>query len=212
MAGTFTLRGSLDVLTWNGTQIEDRNYDPGGRLTSIDRAFTDETRTYDTKDRLTSIENTGVGTVSYTYDSNFNKLSETWTGAMAAWNFTTEDSNDSNYPDGYDAEDRFRRFDRPGQNEQNDLARSMIGNINDLVFNGASNPRSYSSVYELTDLATRNQQWSITALVDLSDGSVIERYAYDVFGKRRIIDPTGTDIKGAVDDIAGKMPELVPSF
>ena len=30
VARTFTPRGNLDVLTWNGTQIDDRNYDPVG--------------------------------------------------------------------------------------------------------------------------------------------------------------------------------------
>ena len=42
---TFTNRQQLDTISWAGTQIEDRAYDAGGRLTNVDRAFTDEVRT-----------------------------------------------------------------------------------------------------------------------------------------------------------------------
>ncbi len=40
---------------------------------------------------------------------------------------------------------------------------------------------------------TRNQQWSITALYDNSDGSVVERYTYDMFGNRRTLNSDGTE-------------------
>ena len=39
----------------------------------------------------------------------------------------------------------------------------------------------------------RNQQWSITALVDNANGDVVERYAYDHFGKRTILDDAGVE-------------------
>lgn len=38
---------------------------------------------------------------------------------------------------------------------------------------------------------TRNQQWSVTALVKTA-GQVVERYAYDLFGKRTVLNPDGT--------------------
>ena len=42
---------------------------------------------------------------------------------------------------------------------------------------------------------TRNQQWSVTALVDSSDGTVVERYAYDIFGKRTILAADGSTVR-----------------
>ncbi len=38
---------------------------------------------------------------------------------------------------------------------------------------------------------TRNGQWSITALYDWANGSVVERYSYDVFGNRTVLTPNG---------------------
>ena len=43
-------------------------------------------------------------------------------------------------------------------------------------------------------LATRNQQWSIVSLVDTADGSVKERYTYDHFGERQVLDQAGVEI------------------
>ena len=45
---------------------------------------------------------------------------------------------------------------------------------------------------------TRNQQWSISALSDNSNGNVLERYTYDVFGKRTILDPNGVTPRARV--------------
>ena len=42
---------------------------------------------------------------------------------------------------------------------------------------------------------TRNQQWSVTSLVDSSDGAVLERYAYDIFGKRTILGADGSTVR-----------------
>ncbi len=95
----FTNRGKLDTVDWNGTEIENRAYDALGRMTSNDRAYVDETRVYDNANRVTSIANTNLGTATYTYDANSNKLGETWTGNLSTWSFTTEDSGASD-PDG----------------------------------------------------------------------------------------------------------------
>ena len=303
----FTNRGELDTIDWAGTQIEDRLYDDGGRMTNVDRAYTDEVRVYDTSNRLTSVDNTSVGTASYTWDANSNKLSETWTGNMASWSFTTEKTGGT-YTDGYDEEDRFRRFIQTSQTNDVYLDRSDIGNISDVEINTVSHTRSYSDAHELTTvdgnaqtfdndgnqtlthtgttlswsdanrvsgttlgtvvsvymydsdarrvskkvtdnstvtedtvyiytgpncvaeytygtaasspdqeyvygqsidslvllsrnnnantyITTRNQQWSITALADASDGTVQERYTYDHFGKRTILAADGSTVR-----------------
>ncbi|MDB4778151.1 hypothetical protein OAG68_01715 [bacterium] len=152
----FTNRGELDTVDWNGTEIENRAYDALGRMTSVDRAYVDETRVYDNANRVTSIANTNLGTAAYTYDANSNKLGETWTGVLANRSFSTEDSGASD-PDGYDDEDRFIRFEQSGQSKDYDLVRSDIGNITNRKLNSASQLRTFNEVHQLDDLAGTSQ-------------------------------------------------------
>ncbi len=42
---------------------------------------------------------------------------------------------------------------------------------------------------------TRNRQWSVVGLHDLANGNVVERYCYDMTGKRTIYAPNGTTIR-----------------
>ncbi|MDP1561583.1 MAG: RHS repeat-associated core domain-containing protein [Pirellulaceae bacterium] len=42
---------------------------------------------------------------------------------------------------------------------------------------------------------TRNRQWSVTALHDLANGNIVERYAYDMLGKRTIYAANGTTVR-----------------
>ncbi len=42
---------------------------------------------------------------------------------------------------------------------------------------------------------TRNRQWSITALHDLANGNIVERYAYEMTGKRTIYAANGTTVR-----------------
>lgn len=42
---------------------------------------------------------------------------------------------------------------------------------------------------------TRNQQWGVTALAELSSGTVVERYTYDAFGKRTILAAVGSTVR-----------------
>jgi RHS repeat-associated protein len=42
---------------------------------------------------------------------------------------------------------------------------------------------------------TRNRQWSVTALHDLANGNVVERYSYDMLGKRTIYAANGTTVR-----------------
>ena len=312
-AYTFDERSSLETISWDGTQIEDRDYNGLGLLTNVDRPFVDEVRFYDDVNRVTTIANNNVGDASYTYDGNGNKLTEAWTGAMASWNFTTQSGGN----DGYDAEDRFMNFIQSAQTKTVSFTRSDIGNISNVNLNGTNTARGYSNVHELTsigaqsqtfdtdgnlttahsgvDLAwdeagmvkstvvsagdtagiegtneygydasqkrvtkkvtrnssvvedtvyiyagpnciaeytsgtaatspdqeyvyaqaidslvmivrssgtqkltvTRNQQWSVSALADNADGTVLERYTYDEFGKRTILAADGSTVRAS---------------
>ncbi len=154
----FTNQGKIDTVKWNGTQIEDRTYDALGRLTNVDRANVDESRAYDSSDRVTSIANTNLGTATYTYDANSNKLGETWTGVLSSWSFSTEDSGASD-TDGYDDEDCFVRFEQSGQSKDYDLVRSNIGNVTDRKLNGTSQSRTFNEVHQLTNISSTSQSF-----------------------------------------------------
>ncbi len=164
---TFTNRGELDLIKLDDVQIEDRTYDAIGRLTNVDRAFVDEVRGYDNANRLTSIDNTNVGTASYTYDANSNKLTESWSGVMSAWNFTTQ--NAGSFPDGYDEEDRFRNFIQSGQSKDVYIDRSDIGNITNHKVNSTDTIRQYSNVHELNSVGGTAQTFD-------DDGNLTDAY------------------------------------
>jgi RHS repeat-associated protein len=61
------------------------------------------------------------------------------------------------------------------------------GEIDSLVLIRRSDATKYG--------VTRNRQWSITALHDLANGNVVERYAYDMTGNRTIFAPNGTTVR-----------------
>ena len=124
-------------------------------MTSVDRPSIDESRTYDDRGQVKTIANGAVGTATYAYDANGNKLSESWSGAMASWNFTTQAGGN----DGYDAEDRFLNFNQSGQSKTLAMTRSDIGNISNVNLNGTSTARSYSNAHELTTVGTDSQSF-----------------------------------------------------
>ena len=124
-------------------------------MTSVDRPSIDESRTYDDRGQVKTIANGAVGTATYAYDANGNKLSESWSGAMASWNFTTQAGGN----DGYDTEDRFLNFNQSGQSKTLAMTRSDIGNISNVNLNGTSTARSYSNAHELTTVGTDSQSF-----------------------------------------------------
>jgi YD repeat-containing protein len=137
---TYDYRQLLKTIKWETAQIEDRSYNDAGMLTGVDRAFVDETRTYNAGSQLTQINNTNVGSQTYTYDQNGNVTSETLSGNMANYSFSTIHAGGP-FADGYDAEDRFMRFKRSGVNENILLTRSNIGNISNVNRNGNNTAR-----------------------------------------------------------------------
>ena len=104
----YTDRGELDTVHYPApaNEVENRAYDPGGRLVGIDRPAVDETRDYDNANRVSWIDNLGIGRLNYGYDDNGNKTSETWGNVpttVSNWDFNINS---------YDAEDRFMDFQR----------------------------------------------------------------------------------------------------
>lgn len=153
-------RKMLNTISWESNQLEVRDYNANGLLTSVDRAFEDETRTYDDASRLTSISSTNTGSMTYTYDANDNVLSETLSGVMAPYSFTTEKAGAGTYADGYDHEDRFMRYIRAGVNEDILLGRSGIGNVLSSTLNGGSpTNRTYDNAHAITSLGSATQTY-----------------------------------------------------
>ena len=171
-----TVRGLLDTIDVDSSEIEDRDYNALAQLASIDRPSVDETRTYFDNGQVRTVGNTNVGTATYAYDDNGNKLSESWSGAMSSWNFTTQAGGN----DGYDAEDRFLNFNQSGQSKTLAMTRSDIGNISNVNLNGSSTARGYSNVHELTSVGGSSQSFDTDGnLITATDGYT---YAWDEAG------------------------------
>ena len=119
-----------------------RTYDDGMRLTicALGNGITD-TRSYNSDNTLATItsSNTDIGTSSYTWDENKNKTSETITGPLAAYSFTTGPGAPAG--DGYDNEDRLTAYTRGTLAQSWDL--SLEGDWNTFTENGVAQNRTY---------------------------------------------------------------------
>src|SRR5262249_36640342 len=103
---TYTVRDQLEVLTYDGVDVEERSYDPGARLEVTCHANGKTTpRAYRSDDLTQSISVPGVTAFVYSYDANKNKTAETISGTMAGYGFTTGTS-------GYDDRDRLVAWNR----------------------------------------------------------------------------------------------------
>jgi len=216
---TYTDRSQLETVTWDtGTPnpIESRDYDGAGRLTDIDRNQFDEVRTYDEANRLLTIDNqksgasTQVGKLTYSYDDNGNKQSETWSdgpSGMSDWDFKTT-STSGDYQSGYDEEDRLRRFIRDWSGtpieakstaylDRGESAGTTIGNIVSITGGaniGHDGNRGYSNIYELTSLSTGSlsQVYNIDGQVStMHNGNALQQW--DASGRlKKVYDGTDT--------------------
>jgi YD repeat-containing protein len=140
---SYTDRGQLYRLTHAGTIIDTRTYDNGGRLiTDAYNNTVTETRTYNTDNTLASISyNKAIGNMTYGWDDNKNKTSETITGTMANYGFTVPSN-------GYDAEDRLVGFNRTtGLTQSWNL--SPVGDWNSVTTNGTAQSRTHGPTHEL---------------------------------------------------------------
>jgi len=202
---TYTDRHQLEQLTYDGSVVDTRSYDNGMRLqiTTLGNGIT-ETREYNPDNTLVNISfsNANIGTYSYTWDANKNKTSETITGALAAYSFTTG-------ANGYDAEDRLTSYTRGSLNQQWGL--SLEGDWNTFAENGVVQNRTHGPAHELravgsqtTTLDTKgnltskpsalNATETSTLVWDFdnqlksvdtdSDGTPDVTYSYDALGRR----------------------------
>ncbi len=206
---SYTSRGELHQLTHAGTTIDTRVYDNGGRQTgSTYNNGVVETRGYNTDNTLTSIafggSGTAIGNMTYGWDNNHNKTSETISGTMSNYGFTIPTN-------GYDNEDRLVSFNRTsGLNQSWNL--SAVGDWYSVTTNGTAQARTHGPTHELltgagqnvstdtkgnitvTPAALRPNGSSLSSTWDFdnrmvsadvgSNGSVEVSHQYDALGRR----------------------------
>lgn len=215
---SYTDRGSLHQVSYDGTVVDTRTYDDGGRLTgSIYNNGIAENRNYNNDNTLVSITYTGasIGDLSYTWDENKNKTAESNSGAMSGYGFSIPVS-------GYDAEDRLVSYNRTDGNLDQLWNLSAVGDWHSVTTEGTVQSRTHGSSHELltvgadsvvTDTrgnmtfipsSARNGTSDLAMSWDLdnrmssadvgNDGSADVTYKFDALGRRVArFTPSGTE-------------------
>ncbi len=147
----YTARGELHQVKHNTTVMDTRAYDDGGRMNSSTLGNgVVETRGYNSDNTLSTISfggnGTAIGNLTYTWDSNKNKTSETIGGVMSPYSFTQVGTT-------YDAEDRLTGFARAATSGTPQLSQSWnlsaVGDWNSVTTNGTAQSRTHGPTHEL---------------------------------------------------------------
>jgi len=188
-----------------------------GNISNVNRNGNNTARGYNTSHGLTTV--TGGTTQTYDTDGNTTKLH---TNVNAVWDDAGRMKN-TNVPagatagivglneNGYVGGTRvWKKITRSGSVVEHRVhihaGPNLIAEYNAGV--AASTPvQEYVYAGEIDSLVlirrsdatkcavTRNRQWSITALHDLANGNIVERYAYEMTGKRTIYAANGTTVR-----------------
>ncbi|WP_430453465.1 RHS repeat-associated core domain-containing protein [Rhodopirellula europaea] len=140
---TYTARGQLEKIITGGVDLMTRGYDDGGRMTSsvYDNGVS-ESRSYNADNTSSAITFTGasIGNLSYTWDDNHNKASETIGGTMSGYGFTAS----------YDAEDRLTGWDRSDASLDQSWNLTSVGDWQSFTENLVVQNRTHGPSHELT--------------------------------------------------------------
>jgi RHS repeat-associated protein len=151
---TYHDTGALHLLKLDGSTISTRTYDDGRRLTgeTLGNGVT-ETRTYSTDNLLTGISyggtGTSIGNLSYTWDANKNKTSETIGGTMSGYGFTSAGTS-------YDDEDRLTGYARASGTFTQAWNLTPVGDWNSITTNGTAQNRTHGPTHELLTAGGQN--------------------------------------------------------
>ena len=147
----YTNRGQLQSVNYtpNGgtaSSVATFTYDAGGRETqrNLGNGLT-TTRSYLADNQILSIATPTVETLTYTYDANKNPTSETRSGVMAPYSWSTGTS-------GYDDEDRLVNWSRTNGDSQS-WNLSPVHDWNTTTINGAVQTRTHGPAHELLTMA-----------------------------------------------------------
>ena len=137
--------GALNVLALDGSTISTRSYDAGRRQTTevLGNGIT-ETRSYRSDNLLSGISysNTSLGDLSYTWDANKNKTSESITGVMSGYGFTSGGTT-------YDFEDRLTGYARASGTFNQSWNLTSVGDWTSVTTNGIAQNRTHGPTHEL---------------------------------------------------------------
>ena len=126
-----------------------------------------ETRAYNTDNTLSSINYTGapVGNLTYGWESNKNKTSESITGTMSSYGFDVGAT-------GYDDEDRLVNWQRSDTNLDQSWNLSLVGDWNSFTENTCVQARTHGPTHEMLTVAgqaathdTKGNMTSIPAIL-----------------------------------------------
>jgi len=148
--------GTLNQLRLDGSTVSTRSYDAGRRQTTdvLSNGIT-ETRTYRNDNLLSAINysNTSLGNMTYTWDANKNKTSESVTGVMSGYGFTSAGTT-------YDFEDRLTGFSRAATSGPASLSQSWnltaVGDWTSVTTNGTAQSRTHGPTHELLTAGGQN--------------------------------------------------------
>jgi RHS repeat-associated protein len=162
---TYHDTGALHVLRLDGSIISTRTYDDGRRLTgeTLGNGVT-ETRTYSTDNLLTGISyggtGTSIGNLSYTWDANKNKTSETIGGTMSGYGFTSAGTS-------YDDEDRLTGYARTSGTFTQSWNLTKVGDWTSVTTNGTAQNRTHGPTHELLTAGGQNVSTDVKGNITL---------------------------------------------
>jgi len=147
----YTNRGQLQAVNYTPlagalSSVATFTYDAGGRETqrNLGNGLT-TTRSYFADNQIQSIATPTVETLTYTYDANKNPTSETRSGVMAPYSWTTG-------PTGYDDEDRLTNWQRTNGDSQS-WNLSPVHDWNSTTINGAVQTRTHGPTHEILTMS-----------------------------------------------------------
>jgi len=209
---SFTYDNLDQLLTFmQGTHTQSFNYDAVGNATSVTTDGTTQTRSANAQNQYTSIS----GVTTPTYDSNGNMTTDE-TGRQFvydAWNRLVAVKNSGGTTlETFSYDGLGRRVTQTAGGTTTDLYYSTQDQVLEEMVGGAATARYvWSPVYVnamiLRDRATgspgtlnerlwvqQDANWNVTVLVNGS-GVIVERYAYDPYGKVTIYSPDYSTVR-----------------
>jgi RHS repeat-associated protein len=175
-------------------------YDLASRmLTAVNGRYTNTVAyAYDNLLSTSSYSSSTIGNLSYTWDANKNKTSESITGVMSGYGFTSAGTS-------YDFEDRLVGYSRAATSGPAQLAQSWnltsVGDWNSTTINGTVQNRTHGPTHELLTAGGQNvthdvkgNMTSIPANLREADASTAMNLSWDFDNKMKSadIDANGT--------------------
>jgi hypothetical protein len=148
-----------------------------------------ESRTYSNDSLLPAINysNDSLGNLTYTWDTNKNKKSESIGGVMSGFGFTNAGTT-------YDDEDRITGYQRINGALSQSWNLTAVGDWNSVRTSGIGFQRFQPVLPNRTHGPTHELLNAGGKSVNTSAGDIAERYAYSAYGEPTICDGSGSEL------------------